>query len=146
MAVKSHSQSQSSFVSLAAAGAIAAIIAAVADVVVYSIARASGVSMVMPYQWGQPPAVLPISVIVSTVVVAAVLATIAFGLLVKFTLRGMRVFQIMSVAALLVSFAGPLSLAQTAGSTKATLVAMHIVAATGIVAALSLLGRPVQKG
>ncbi len=146
MVVKSQSQSRSSFGSLAAAGAIAAIIAAVADVVVYSIARASGVSMVMPYQWGQPPAVLPISIIVSTVVVAAVLATITFGLLVKFTLRGMRVFQIVSVPALLVSFAGPLSLAQTAGSTKAALVAMHIVAAAGMVAALSLLGRPVQNG
>jgi len=146
MVVKSQSQSRSSFGSLAAAGAIAAIIAAVADVVVYSIARASGVSMVMPYQWGQPPAVLPISIIVSTVVVAAVLATITFGLLVKFTLRGMRAFQIVSVPALLVSFAGPLSLAQTAGSTKAALVAMHIVAAAGMVAALSLLGRPVQNG
>jgi hypothetical protein len=146
MVVKSQSQSPSSFGRLAAAGAIAAIIAAVADVVVYSIARASGVSMVMPYQWGQPPAVLPISIIVSTVVVAAVLATIAFGLLVKFTLRGMRVFQIVSVPALLVSFAGPLSLAQTAVSTKATLVAMHIVAAAGMVGALSLLGRPVQNG
>ena len=146
MVVKSQSQSRGSFGRLAAAGAIAAIIAAVADVVVYSIARASGVSMVMPYQWGQPPAVLPISIIVLTVVVAAVLATIAFGLLVKFTLRGMRVFQIVSVPALLVSFAGPLSLAQTAGSTKATLVAMHIVAAAGMVATLSLLGRPVQKG
>ena len=146
MVVKSRSQSRSSFGRLAAAGAIAAIIAAVADVVVYSIARASGVSMVMPYESGQPPAVLPISIIVSTVVVAAVLATIAFGLLVKFTLRGMRVFQIVSVPALLVSFAGPLSLAQTAGSTKATLVAMHIVAAASMVAAFSLLGRPVQNG
>ena len=146
MVVKSQSQSRSSFGRLAAAGAIAAIIAAVADVVVYSIARASGVSMVMPYESGQPPAVLPISIIVSTVVVAAVLATIAFGLLVKFTLRGMRVFQIVSVPALLVSFAGPLSLAQTAGSTKATLVAMHIVAAASMVAAFSLLGRPVQNG
>lgn len=146
MVVKSQSQSRSSFGRLAAAGAIAAIIAAVADVVVYSIARASGVSMVMPYQWGQPPAVLPISIIVSTVVVAAVLATITFGLLVKFTLRGMRVFQIVSVPALLVSFAGPLSLTQTAGSTKATLMAMHIVTAAGMVAALSLLGRPVQNG
>ena len=144
--MKSQSQSRSSIGRLAAAGAIAAIIAAVADVVVYSIARASGVSMVMPYQWGQPPAVLPISIIVSTVVVAAVLATITFGLLVKFTLRGMRVFQIVSVPALLVSFAGPLSLTQTAGSTKVTLMAMHIVAAAGMVAALSLLGRPVQNG
>ena len=44
MAVKSQSQSRSSFGSLAAVGAIAAIIAAVADVVVYSIARASGVN------------------------------------------------------------------------------------------------------
>ena len=142
MVAKTQSQPRSTFGRLAAAGAIAAIVAAVADVVVYSIGRASGVSMVMPYQWGQPPAVLPISIIVSTVLVAAILATITFGLLVKFTLNGVRVFQIVSVPALLVSFAGPLSLAQTAGSTKATLMAMHVVAAAGIVAVLSLLGRP----
>lgn len=85
MVVNPRSQSRSSFGRLAAAGAIAAVVAAVADVVVYSIGRASGVSMVMPYQWGQPPAVLPISIIVSTVLVAAILATITFGLLVKFT-------------------------------------------------------------
>lgn len=145
MIVKSRSQSRSSFGRLAAAGAIAAVVAAVADVVVYSIGRANGVSMVMPYQWGQPPAVLPISIVVSTVLVAAILATITFGLLVRFTLNGVRVFQIVSVLALLVSFAAPLSLAQTAGSTKATLIAMHIVAAAGMVTALSLLGRSTQN-
>ena len=141
-----RSRSRISFARLAAAGSLAAIVAAVADVVVYSIGRASGASMVMPYQWGQPPAVLPISIILSTDVVAAILATITFGLLVNFTDRGLRTFQIVSVPALLVSFAAPLSLAQTAGSTKATLLAMHTVAAAGIVAALSLLGRPTQSG
>ena len=144
MVVKS--QSRISFGRLAGAGSLAAIVAAAADVVVYSIGRASGVSMVMPYLWGQPPAVLPISVIASTVLVAAILATITFGLLVNFTDRGVRTFQVVSVPAFLVSLAGPLSLAQTAGSTKATLIAMHIVAAASIVAALSLLGRPTHGG
>jgi uncharacterized protein DUF6069 len=143
--VMSRSESRSSFGRLVTAGAIAAVIAAVADVVVYSIGRASGVSMVIPFQWGQPPAVLPISVVVLTVVVAAILATVTFGLLVRFTLNGVRTFQIVSVPALLLSFGGPLSLAQTDGSTKATLMAMHIVAAAGIVTALSLLGRPMQS-
>ena len=145
MVVNSRSQSRSSVGRLAAAGATAAVVATVADVVVYSIGRASGVSMVMPYQWGQPPAVLPISILVSTVLVAAILATITFGLLVRFTLNGVRIFQIVSVPALLVSFAGPLSLGQTAGSTKATLMAMHIVAAAAIVTALSLVGRSTQN-
>ena len=144
MVVNSRSQSRSSVGRLAAAGATAAVVATVADVIVYSIGRASGVSMVMPYQWGQPPAVLPISILVSTVLVAAILATITFGLLVRFTLNGVRIFQIVSVPALLVSFTGPLSLAQTAGSTKVTLMAMHVVAAVGMVSALSILGRPIQ--
>ena len=142
MVVKSRSRSRISFGRLAAAGGIAAVVAAVADVVVYAIGRASGVSMVMPYQWGQPPAVLPISIVVSTVLVAAILATITLGLLVRFTLNGVRIFQIVSVPALLVSLAVPLSLTQTAGSTRATLIAMHIVAAAGIVTALSLLAPP----
>lgn len=102
--------------------------------------------MVMPYQWGQPPAVLPISIIVAAVLVAAILATITYGLLVNFTDRGVRTFQLVSVPALLVTFGAPLTLSQTAGSTKATLIAMHIVSAAGIVAAMSLLGRPMQKG
>lgn len=139
MDIKSRSQSRSTFGRLAAAGAMAAVVAAVADVVVYQIARASGVSMVMPYVWGQPPAVVPISNVVSVVVVAAILATVTLGLLLRFTLNGVRIFQIVSVPAVLVSFAGPLTLVQTAGSTKATLVAMHIVTAASIVTALSLL-------
>lgn len=127
---------------LAGAGSAATIAAAVADVAVYSIGRASGVSMVMPYIWGQPPSVLPISVVVSVDLFAAILATITFGLLLRFTHNGVRVFQIASVPVLLLTFAGPLSLAQTAGSTKATLMAMHVVAAASIVVVLSLLGRP----
>ena len=142
---KSRSQPRISFGRLAGAASVTAIVAAVADVVVYSISRASGVSMVMPYQWGQPPSVLPISMIVSVDLFAAILATITFGLLVKFTLNGLRVFQIASVPVLLLTFAGPLTLPQTAGSTKATLMAMHVVAAAGIVVVLSLLGRPTQN-
>ncbi|HEV2415813.1 MAG TPA: DUF6069 family protein [Candidatus Dormibacteraeota bacterium] len=127
---------------LAGAGSVAAIVAAVADAAVYSIGRASGVSMVMPYIWGQPPSVLPISVVVSVDLFAAILATVTFGLLIRFTLNGVRAFQIASVPVLLLTFAGPLSLPQTAGSTKATLMAMHVVAAASIVVVLSLLGRP----
>ena len=100
--------------------------------------------MVMPYQWGQPAAVLTISVILTADIFAAVLATVVFGLLVKFTVSGVRAFQIASVPALLLSFAAPLSLADTDGSTKATLMVMHLVAAAGIVAVLSLLGRPAR--
>ena len=152
MAAKSRPQPRTSFGRLAAAASVAAIVAAVADVIVYSIGRASGVSMVMPYQWGKPPSVLPISTIVATDLFAAILATIAFGLLVKFASHGVQVFQIVSVPVLLATFAGPLLLPQTGGSTKVTLMAMHFVAAAGIVAVLSLLGgrqstnrRPVRR-
>ena len=141
----SRSQRRISYRRLVGAAAVAAIVAAAADVAVYSIARFGGVSMVMPYQWGQPAAVLPISVILAADLFAAALATVIFGLLVKFTVSGVRAFQIASVPALLLSFAAPLSLAQTDGSTKATLMVMHLVAAAGIVAVLSLLGRPAQN-
>ena len=145
MKAKSRSASQSSVGRIVAAGAAAAVVAAVADVIVYSIGRASGVSMLAPFQWGQPPVVLPISLLLATVLVAAVLATIMFGLLVRFNSNGVRLFQIVSVPALLLSFGAPLSLPQTDASTKATLIAMHIVSAVAIVLVLSFLGRPVQK-
>jgi hypothetical protein len=135
-------QSRIRFRRLAGAASVAAIVAAAADVVVYSIGRASGVSMVIPYLWGQAPSVLPVSVIVSVDLFAAILGTITFGLLVRFTLNGVRIFQIASVPVLLLTFAGPLTLPLTAGSTKATLMAMHVVAAASIVLVLSLLGRP----
>ena len=141
----SRSQRRISYPRLVGAGAVAAIVAAAADIAVYSIGRASGVSMVMPYQWGQPPSVLPISVIVAADLFAAILATVVFGLLLKFSVSGVRVFQIASVPTLLLSFAAPLSLAQTDGSTKATLMAMHAVAAVVIVAVLSRLGQPAQN-
>ena len=101
--------------------------------------------MVMPYIWGQAPSVLPISVVLSVDLFAAILATITFALLVRFTLDGVRVFQLASVPVLLLTFAGPLSLPETAGSTKATLLAMHVVAAASIVVVLSLLGRPAAQ-
>ena len=142
---KAMNKGRTSLGRVAGAGAVAAIVAAAADIAVYSIARANGVSMVMPYQWGQPPSVLPISVIAAADLFAAILATVTFGLLVKFTLNGVRVFQIASVPVLLLTFAAPLSLAQTGGSTKATLIAMHVAAAAGIVAVLSILGRATQN-
>jgi hypothetical protein len=135
-------QSRIRFRRLVGAASVAAIVAAAADVIVYSIGRASGVSMVMPYLWGQAPSVLPISVIVSVDLFAAILGTITFGLLVRFTLNGVRIFQIASVPVLLLTFAGPLTLPLTAESTKATLMAMHVVAAASIVLVLSVLGRP----
>jgi hypothetical protein len=135
------SQPRVGFGRLAVAALVAAIVAAVADVVVYSVGRASGVSMVMPYVWGKPPSVLPISIVVSFDLLTAILATITFALLVKFTLNGVRVFQIASVPVLLLTFAGPLTLPQTDISTKATLMAMHVVAAAAIVVVLSVLGK-----
>ena len=97
--------------------------------------------MVMPYIWGQAPSVLPISVVVSVDLFAVILATVTFGVLVRFAINGVRTFQIAAGPVLLLTFAGPLSLPQTAGSTKATLMAMHVVAAASIVVVLSLLGR-----
>jgi hypothetical protein len=82
---------------------------------------------------------------VSTVLVAAILATVTFGLLVKFNPNGVRLFQIASLPTLLATFAGPLSLPDTDGSTKVTLMAMHVAAAICIVAVLSLLGRPTSN-
>jgi len=140
--VKSRSRSGSAFGRLAAAGAIAAAVAVVADVVVYWIGRAVGASMVMPFEWGAPPALLPIGTVVSTVLVAAIVATITLGLVTRFTVNGKRNFQIVSVLVLLVSLAAPFSLPQTDGSTIATLIAMHLVAATGIITVLSLLAPP----
>jgi len=114
----------------------------VADVVVYWIGRAVGVSMLMPFEWGAPSAVLPIGIVVSTALVAAIVATITLGLVARFTVNVRRNFQIVGVLVLLLSLAAPFSLPQTDVSTVATLIAMHIVAAAAIITTLSVLAPP----
>jgi hypothetical protein len=122
-------------------GLLAAAGAAGANVLVYALARALGVSLVMPPIPGTAPALLPVGMVILMSVVGAVAGTVAFALLGRFVPRGVLLFQIVGIVFLLLSFSGPLTLDATDGATKATLMLMHVVAGGTIIGLLSGLGR-----
>jgi len=135
------SRNEASLTRIVFAGVAAAVVAAVGDAVVYALARAIKVTMVMPYQPGIQPAILPIGTVVSAAVVGAIAATVVFAVLSKVSPNGVRVFQIVGGLFLVLTFAAPLSVASTDTATRVTLLLMHIVAGSSIIASLTLLGR-----
>jgi Family of unknown function (DUF6069) len=122
-------------------GLLAAAVAVGGSLLVYGLARAVGVSLVMPLQPGAEPALLPAGMVILKSVLGAAAGTVAFSLLGRFVTRGVLVFQIVGVVFLLLSFGGPLSLAATGAATKATLLLMHTIAGASIIGLLSGLGR-----
>ncbi len=89
-----------------------------------------------------PLRALPAALIIVFNVVPAVGATILLAILGRFLSRPFRLFWIISLGVLLVSFMLPLSLPSTvATSTQIGLGLMHIIAASVIVGVLSTLGR-----
>ncbi|MGI8552142.1 MAG: DUF6069 family protein, partial [Dehalococcoidia bacterium] len=127
-------------------GLLAAAVAAVGNVVVYALARALGVSLIMPLTPGAAPALLPVGMVILMSVGGAVAGTVAFALLGRFMPRGVPLFQIVGIVFLLLSFGGPLSLNHTNGATKATLMLMHTVAGGSIIGLLGGFGRRSPQG
>jgi hypothetical protein len=127
-------------------GIISAVVAAAADALIYTVARALGVSMSMPYEPGHPAAVLPLSMVIMEIVLGAVAGTIVFALL-GFIAR-QRWFPIVGIVFLVITFAAPLSLTITGtadGATVATLILMHSIAGGSVIVLLSKKGRQPSK-
>lgn len=122
------------------AGLVAAVSAVIANTIILLLARGLfNIPMTIPMQPGAEPTVLTLPIVAIFSVVAAVGATILLALLGRFVARPVRVFQIIAVVFLLLSFGGPASL-QVAVSTKAILMLMHVVSAVVIVGVLAKLG------
>ena len=126
---------------LIGAGVLAAVVAAVANLAVFFVAReVFGISFDMPYR-GSELEPLPPGMVVAASAVPALVAAALFGLLGLFLQRPLRVFQVIALLALLASFGGPLSLSDVGTSTRVGLIAMHVVAAAAIVGVLTALAR-----
>lgn len=121
------------------AGAIAAIGAAAANLIVYFIGSA-----LVP-DLSSFPLVNPVTVVLSSVI-GAVAAIIVFGLIARFTQRPATIFRIVAVVATLLSLGGPISAGQgmeappmpgiepgaflvASAGTVALMIVMHIIAA-----------------
>lgn len=124
-------------VRLARAGLLAGTLAAGANALVYTAARAAGVSLVFPLQPGAAPGRLPLAMVVSISAAGALAGTVVLALLRRFFTRGAALFPIVGGVVLVLSLGLPLSLTVADGATKSTLVLMHVVAGTSIIAVLS---------
>lgn len=125
---------------LLGAGALAAVAAAIANVVVYYLASALGA---MPDSVLNPQTGLPIGVteVVTSTVVGAVGATIAFAIINLFARRPARVFTIVAAIVFLLSFATPFGIPGVTVSMTLALYVMHAVAAAIIVWVLTRAAR-----
>ena len=123
------------------AGLAAAAVAAGANVLVYGLARLLGVSFLITMMPGTDPMVLPVGMVVAMSLAGAVAGTGAFAVLRRFGARGLIAFRALGIAFLLLSFGGPLSLEATDAATKASMMLMHVVAGSSIIALLGRLGR-----
>ena len=85
---------------------------------------------------------LPATMVIIASAVPAVGATILLAILGKFLAQPIRIFWIISVLFLAISFAGPFTLPATVALlTKIGLALMHVVAGAAIVGILTTLGR-----
>ncbi len=123
-------------------GTVAALSAAVANVVVYFVAQAVlGGPIVMPYQGpGTAALPLPLAPVIFASLIPALGATVLLGLLGRFTRYPAQIFLAVSVVFLLFSLGGPFSL-PIALALQLALVVMHIVAGVATVGVLVTLGK-----
>lgn len=122
-------------------GVLVAAVAGGGNALVYTLARALGVSFLMPQMPGAAPTPLPIGMVIAMSVAGAAVGAAAFAALVRVAPRHAGLFPIVGLAVLVLSFGMPLSLDATDGATKATLLLMHVVAGGSTIGLLSGLGR-----
>jgi MFS family permease len=127
------------------ASLLAGLGATVANVVVYFIAAAAGAipqTVLVPTINNQPAPLTVLPVIINSFV-PAIAAGVLLALLNRFVRRPVRLFRIIAVVLLLVSFANPLTIPGAPLMMIIALDLMHIVAAAIIVGVLTTL--PVKR-
>ncbi len=124
-------------------GLVAAISAAVVNVIFFLVTKGLGVPYIMPLQ-GPDAALeaLPAMMVAIASIIPAIGATILLVILGKFLANPIRIFWIISGVFLVISFAGPLTEPATvAVSTKIALNIIHVIAGVAIVGVLTKLGQ-----
>ena len=125
---------------LVSAGLLAALVAATVNVVVYLVAVAAGAMVRDVVVNGQMP--ITLSMVATMSVLGAFAATLVYALVGRFARRPVLVFRIVAALALLLSFGGPFSIAGAPAAMIATLLLMHVIAATVIVGVLTTVASP----
>ena len=88
---------------------------------------------------------MPVSMPVLAILIAGLLATIFFGLLMRFARKPATVFLSVSMTALILSFGGPFNLPAATMQTKILLSGMHVIAAGIITGGILLMSHKDAK-
>ncbi|MGE0542330.1 MAG: DUF6069 family protein [Dehalococcoidia bacterium] len=128
------------FRSLLIGGLVTAAVAAVANLVVFMIAKGPlDISFVIAYRGPDTtPESLPPALVAITSAVPALIAALLLWVLGHTIRRPLFVFQIVSAIALLLSLAGPFTLEDVSASTRVALLVMHLLAGAIIIGGLTL--------
>jgi hypothetical protein len=112
------------------AGPIATLAAMLVDLLYYGVTKDLGERYLMPLKAnGSLTSPLTAGMLVITILVPGLLATIFFGLLVRFARKPATVFLSVCVAALLLSIGGPFYLPAASLQTRILLGGMHVLSA-----------------
>ncbi len=122
---------------LVPAGALALVLAAAANAVVYLVASSLGAMPQNVDANGQGPITLPM--VVATSAVGAVAGTLVYAVVGRLARRPVHVFRLVSVLALVLSLVGPLTIPGAPAAMVGALLLMHTIAAVTVVGLLTTL-------
>jgi len=122
---------------LVPAGALALVLAAAANAVLYLVTSSLGAMPQDVDANGQGPITLPMVVAMSAV--GAVVGTLVYAVVGRFARRPVRVFRLVSALALVLSFVGPFTIPGAPAAMVGALLLMHTIAAVTVVGLLTTL-------
>lgn len=117
-------------------GFLAGCMAAAANVLLYWVTKGIGVTFLAYIGVDGQAAVIPVGMVIAASLIGAVAGTAVSLVFARWQARGLRLFKIVGGLFLLASLGGPLN-AGADGATQATLILMHVIAGTVIIASLS---------
>jgi hypothetical protein len=121
-------------------GPVATVLAILATWLYYGATKALGEQYLIPLDGGSSYLTpMPVLMLVITTLLPGLVASIFFGLLIRFSRKPATVFLSVSLAALLLSFGGPFYLPEISLQTKILLSGMHVVAAVVITVGILLM-------
>jgi hypothetical protein len=128
------------------AGSVATAAAIVVNLSFFAVTKTLGERYIIPLdESGSHLSPMPAIMIVMATLIPGVVATILFGLLIRFTRRPATIFLSVSVTAIILSFGGPFGLPSATSQSKILLSSMHVIAAGIISGGILLMSHKATK-
>ena len=121
-------------------GPVATVAAILTNLLYFAVTKALGERYILPLDGDSCHfSPMPVAMPVIAILVAGLLATVFFGLLIRFNRKPATAFLSVAVAALILSFGGPFNLPAASLITKLLLCGMNIIAAVIITVGILLM-------